>query len=418
MSDPTTQKPALPLAGIRVLDLSRLLPGGLCSLLLADYGADVLKVEDTGDGDYLRWWGEVVPGAEPSAGAPPFVALNRCKRSIRIDLKSAAGRDVILRLAESYDVLLESFRPGVMDRLGLGYKVVRKRNRRIVYCAITGFGQDAGRYRGQPAHDLNYVGLSGLLDMSGQVDGPPVQPAMPAADVAGGSLLAGFGVLAALRERERSGEGQFVDVPMTAGTTALMPVDAARELAGQGSSARGESIPGGGAICYRPYECADGGWVTLGALEGKFWRAWCEGVGRQDLVQSQFEPPRSTAHAAVETIFRSRPRADWIQFGRTHPCCLEPVLTLGEALDSDLAASSTIEIDQPGAEAPVRAPAPPVGLSRTPADPRRAPAPALGADTETVLREVGYDPASVEQLLDSGAVAGVEPGRRGPAFLP
>jgi alpha-methylacyl-CoA racemase len=418
VGDSSDRNAALPLAGIRVLDLSRLLPGGLCSLLLSDYGADVLKVEDTGDGDYVRWWGTPVAGAEPSAAAPPFVALNRGKRSIRVDLKSTAGREVIERLAESYDVLLESFRPGVMDRLGLGYRVLHGRNRRLVYCAITGFGQDAGRYRDQPAHDLNYVGLSGLLDMSGDGGGPPVQPALQIADVGGGSLLACFGVLAALRERERSGEGQLVDVPMTAGTTALMPVDSARELSGQGSSARGEGIPSGGAICYRPYECADGGWVTLGALERKFWRAWCAGVGREDLLQSQFDPPRSTAHAEVEAIFRSRRRGDWIEFGRDHACCLEPVLSLGEALDSDLATGSIIEIEQPGAATSVRAPAPPVRLSRTPADPKRAPAPALGADTEAVLRELGYEPTAIEALLECGAVAAVEPGQLGPSFLP
>ncbi|MDQ3849881.1 MAG: CoA transferase, partial [Actinomycetota bacterium] len=190
----------LPLAGLRVLDLTRLLPGGFCSLLLADFGADVLKVEDTGAGDYLRWARPTYEGVDASAASALFLALNRNKTSIRVDLKAPEGREVLLRLVGEHDVVLESFRPGVLDRLGVGYEAMRAANPRIVYCAITGYGQ-GGPLRDRAGHDLNYVGLVGLLGLTGERGGPPVQPAVQIADLGGGALMAVFGVLAALRER-------------------------------------------------------------------------------------------------------------------------------------------------------------------------------------------------------------------------
>ena len=194
------------LDGIRVLDLSRLLPGGFCSGLLADFGADVLKVEDTGLGDYVRWAPPRYEGAEESAGSALFLALNRNKRSIRIDLKTEAGREVLLRLVRESDVLVEGFRPGVMDRLGVGYERLREENPGLVYCAITGYGQD-GPYRDRSGHDMNYLGLVGLLGLTGERDGPPVQAAGQIADLGGGALMAAVGILVALRERERLGRG-------------------------------------------------------------------------------------------------------------------------------------------------------------------------------------------------------------------
>jgi len=188
------------LEGMRVLDLSRLLPGGFCSLMLADFGAEVLKVEDTGMGDYIRWAPPLYEGAEQSAASALFLALNRNKRSVRINLKSEEGREVLLRLARDYDVLLESFRPGVLDRLGVGYERLREVNPGLVYCAISGYGQD-GPNRDRSGHDMNYLGLIGLLGLTGDRDGPPIQSAGQIADLGGGALMAAFGILAALRER-------------------------------------------------------------------------------------------------------------------------------------------------------------------------------------------------------------------------
>jgi len=403
---------SLPLAGIRVLDLSRLLPGGFCSLLLADFGADVLKVEDTGMGDYIRWAPPYYDGADDSAKSALFLSLNRNKRSLRVDLKSERGRDVLLRLARDHDVLLESFRPGVLDRLGVGYERLREENPGLVHCAITGYGQD-GPKRDSSGHDMNYLGLVGLLGLTGERDGPPVQAAGQIADLGGGALTAAFGIMAALRERDGSpgrpgsGAGQVVDVSMADGALSWLAMVAAAHFADGVTPHRGDLPLAGSLICYRPYECADG-WVTLGALEPKFWQAWCRGVGREDLIERQFERPGSDAHREVQEIFRGRDRAQWQQFAQEHDCCLEPVLDLDEALSSELvrAREMVVELDQPGAQRPVRQLGVPVKLGRTPGDHGRMPGPALGEHTVEALRHAGYSAGEIEQLLESGAVAG------------
>ena len=399
---------SLPLEGVRVLDLSRLLPGGFCSLLLSDFGADVLKVEDTKMGDYVRWAPPFYEGAERSAASALFLSLNRGKRSIRIDLKSEEGREVLLRAARESDVLLESFRPGVLDRLGVGYEVLREANPGLVYCAITGYGQD-GPFRDRAGHDLNYLARVGVLGLTGDADGPPVQAAGQIADLGGGALMAAFGILAALRERDRTGEGQIVDVSMADGALSWLAMVAARFFADGTAPRRGGIELGGSLLCYRPYRCADG-WVALGALEPKFWQAWCRGVGREDLIERQFDPPGSESHAAAEAEFARRTRAEWEAFAEEHDCCLEPVLELEEALDSALvrARGMVAELAQPGAQQPVRLLGVPVKLSRTPGDPARAPGPALGEHTDAVLAGLGYTPEDVERLKASGAVAGAD----------
>jgi alpha-methylacyl-CoA racemase len=414
---------SLPLEGIRVLDLSRLLPGGFCSLLLADFGADVLKVEDTGMGDYIRWSPPFYEGPPPlheSARSALFLALNRNKRSIRLDLKHERGREVLLALVREYDVVLESFRPGVLDRLGVGYERMRVENPGIVYCAISGYGQD-GPKRGASGHDMNYLGLIGLLGLTGERGGEPVQAAGQIADIGGGALMAAFGIMAALRERdgaparpgaagtgtEGSGEGQLVDVSMADGALSWLALVAASHFADGTVPRRGDLPLAGSLICYRPYECADG-WVTLGALEPKFWQAFCQGVGRPDLIAGQFEHPGSQAHEQVVEIFKGRTRAQWEAFAREHDCCLEPVLELDEALSSDLVRERgmVVEIEQPGAERAVRQLGVPVKLSRTPGEHARLPGPALGEHSDAVLVELGYSHAEVAELHQAGAVAG------------
>ena len=439
---------SLPLEGIRVLDLSRLLPGGFCSLLLADFGADVLKVEDTGMGDYIRWSPPYVEGAEDSAKSALFLSLNRNKRSIRLDLKSEGGREALLRLVGEYDVVLESFRPGVLDRLGVGYERMREVNPGIVYCAISGYGQ-SGPKRNASGHDMNYLGLVGLLGLTGErergggVGGGPIQSAGQIADLGGGALMAAFGIMAALYERDGapardgtpahpgmgsgsdprparpgSGEGQIVNVSMADGALSWLAMVAAGYFADGAVPRRGDLPLAGSLICYRPYECADG-WVTLGALEPKFWQAWCRGVGREDLVERQFESPGSDAHSEVQAIFRSRTRAEWEAFAREHDCCLEPVLDLDEALDSELvrAREMVVEVDQPGAAGPVRQLGLPVKLGRTPGSHSRLPGPVLGEHTEEALLAAGYTAEQVAELLARGAAAGPsESSPRGATF--
>jgi len=403
---------SLPLEGVRVLDLSRLLPGGFCSLMLADFGADVLKVEDTGMGDYVRWAPPFHEGVEDSAKSALFLSLNRNKRSIRLNLKSEEGKEVLLRLVREHDVLLESFRPGVLDRLGVGYERLKEENPGLVYCAITGYGQD-GPLRDRSGHDMNYLGLVGVLGLTGDRDGPPVQAAGQIADLGGGALMAAFGILAALRERDRSGEGQVVDVSMADGSLSWLAMVAGRYLADGVVPHRGDPELAGALVCYRPYACADG-WVTLGALEPKFWVAWCEGVGREDLREKAFERPGSETHAEVERIFLERTRAEWQRFASEHDCCLEPVLDLDEVLDSELvrAREMVVELDQPGAAAPVRQLGVPVKLSRTPGG-VHAPGPGLGEHTDAVLGAAGYSAEEIAALKDAGAVAGPAAGVHG-----
>ncbi len=396
----------LPLSDVRVLDLTRLLPGGFCSLLMADFGADVVKVEDTGMGDYVRW-------APPYYGSDEqqplgtrsalFMSLNRGKRSVRIDLKSDAGRDAFLRLARDYDVVLESFRPGVLDKLGCGYDALSEVNPGIVYCAITGYGQ-TGPNTARAGHDMNYLGLNGLLGLTGEPEGRPIQSAGQIADLGGGALMAAFGVMAALRERERSGEGQLVDVSMTDGALAWLAMVAAQYLCDGEVPRRGGGMLTGGVACYRPYECADG-WVTCGALEPKFWQAFCDGVERPDLLEHQFAAPGSDGEAQVAEVFGSRTRAQWEAFNDEHDAMIEPVLDLDEALESELVRERemVVELSQPEL-GPVRLLGLPIKLSRTAGDATR-PAPALGEHTEAILGEAGFSAPEIAELLASGAIA-------------
>jgi crotonobetainyl-CoA:carnitine CoA-transferase CaiB-like acyl-CoA transferase len=398
---------ALPLSDVKVLDLTRLLPGGFCSLLLADLGAEVLKVEDTGIGDYIRWAPPYYGTDEQQAfgtRSSLYLALNRGKRSVRLDLKQEQGREALLRLAVDYDVVLDGFRPGVLDKLGVGYERLREVNPRIVFCAITGYGQD-GPYAQRAGHDMNYLGLVGLLGLTGAKDGPPVQSAGQIADLGGGALMAAFGVMAALHERERSGEGQMVDISMADGALSWLAMVAGRYFCDREVPRRGEQMLAGGIICYLPYEASDG-WVTCGALEPKFWAAFCSGVGRPDLIEKQFEAPESEAWRQVAEVFRSRSRDEWKAFNDEHDCCIEPVLDLDEALDSELvrARGMVVEMEQPELGT-VRQLGNPVKMSRTPADPTR-PAPALGEHTDEVLAEVGYSAEAIAAMKESGAAAG------------
>lgn len=397
----------LPLSDIRVLDLTRLLPGGFCSLLLADLGADVLKVEDTALGDYIRWAPPFYDSEEQQelgTRSALYLALNRGKRSIRLDLKTERGREALLRLVGRYDVVLDGFRPGVLERLGLGYESMREANPGIVYCAITGYGRD-GPHAQRAGHDINYLGLIGLLGLSGAADGPPVQAAGQIADLGGGALIAAFGVMAALHERRRSGQGQIVDVSMADGALSWLALVAGRYLCDGELPRRGDLELAGRLICYLPYEVADG-WISCGALEPKFWRAFCNGVGRPELIEKQFERPRGDSWREVADIFKSRSREQWLAFNAKHDCCIEPVLDLDEVLSSELvrAREMVVEIQQPQLGT-VRQLGTPLKMSRSGADPTR-PAPALGEHTMEALREVGYSEGEVAAMTESGEAAG------------
>ena len=303
-----------PLGDVKVLDLTRLLPGGFCSLLLADFGAEVVKVEDTGMGDYVRWAPPYYGSdAEQALGTRSalYLALNRGKRSIRIDLKSEGGRDAFLRLAPHYDVVLESFRPGVVERLGIGPADLPAP---VVYCSFTGFGPDDLR----AGHDLNYQGWAGLL-----ADTAPAMPPVQVADLAGGALPAVAQILAALLERERTGVGRHLVLSLTHG---------AHELAAQRLG--GEPIPRlltGGLACYRIYATADGRHLTVAALEPRFFRRLCELLGRPELAERQWEPEQEPLADELGAAIAAQPLAAWLELFDGEDVGVGPVATLEEA---------------------------------------------------------------------------------------
>jgi crotonobetainyl-CoA:carnitine CoA-transferase CaiB-like acyl-CoA transferase len=268
-----------PLSGCLVLDLTRLLPGPYCTLLLADFGADVIKVEDPGLGDYARW-------NEPKVGEDSafFSSLNRNKKSVTLNLKTAEGKELFLRLVEQADILVESFRPGVMDRLGLGYATLKTVNPRLIYSAITGYGQD-GPYAGYPGHDINYLSYAGMLELQGERNQKPTPPVVQVADLGGGALMAAVGILLAMQARQQTGEGQFVDISMTDGVISWLQTILPNYLANNELPKRGEMTLSGEKACYAVYETADGRYIAVGALEAKFWQEFCLGIGRPDFVE-------------------------------------------------------------------------------------------------------------------------------------
>jgi len=385
-----------PLAGVRVLDLSRLLPGPFCSMLLLHLGAEVIKVEDPSSGDYTRQMPPLV-GAEGAY----FLALNRGKRSLAVNLKTAEGRGIFLRLAETADVVLESFRPGIADRLGVGYQAVNAVNPRIVYCSLTGYGQD-GPYQRRAGHDVNYMALSGLLGLTGMAGGPPVIPAVQIADLAGGTCAA-LAIVTALYARERTGRGQYLDVAMLDAVVSWLPLLVAWQ-AGGGEVARGRLPLSGRFPCYQVYETRDGQFMSLGALEPGFWANFCRLVDREDLIPRQFDGDQATFQE-MRAIFRSRTRDEWVKLLEGVDTCCEPVKSLSEALaDPQVRHRGMVkEVPHPAAGA-----VPQLGSPLRLEDAERVcalPAPRLGEHTHKVLLELGYAPEEIEALQARGVVA-------------
>ncbi|HKW59617.1 MAG TPA: CaiB/BaiF CoA-transferase family protein [Candidatus Dormibacteraeota bacterium] len=345
-----------PLAEIRVLDLTRLLPGAFCTQLLADLGADVIKVEEPETGDYMRWTPPLVDGQSSL-----FDALNRGKRSVALDLKMIEGRDALLRLAERADVLVEGNRPGVMARLGLGWDALHARNPRLVMCSITGYGQD-GPYASRAGHDLNYMAIAGALGLNGERGGPPVPLSVQVADIGGGGLQPAVAILGALVAVQRGGKGRWIDAAMTDSAAGWMALVFAAHGAGE-RVARGDQRLSGRYACYRVYECADGRHYSVAALEPKFWKALCGALDLPDLVEQQYAEDMAV-QGAMEDIFRSRSRDEWEAKLSGLDACCEPVLDVDEV-------STHPQIVARGL------------LNRKGRGPR------LGEHTEEVLREIG-----------------------------
>ncbi|MFZ9493613.1 MAG: CaiB/BaiF CoA transferase family protein [Burkholderiaceae bacterium] len=336
----TDPAPSGPLAGVTVLDLTQLLPGPLATRHLMEWGAQIIKIEPPGAGDGTRLM--YLREEDRAAGRPSgfFRDLNEGKQLIRLDLRSDEGRQALLAQVRSADVLIEGFRPGVMDRLGLGWSVLHALNPRLVMAAITGYGQ-RGPFALKAGHDINYIALSGVLDQIGWPDGAgPAVPNFQIADLLGGTLAAVSGLLAALVGAQRTGRGRFVDVSMTheVWRHAVIARTEARSLGMV--PARGSSLLSGGAACYGVYRCADGRHLAVGALEPKFWQSWCEAIGRSEWAArhwSQGEQPGSPEAAQTREmmaeLISQQPMAHWAAIADRADCCVTPILRLDEVPD-------------------------------------------------------------------------------------
>jgi crotonobetainyl-CoA:carnitine CoA-transferase CaiB-like acyl-CoA transferase len=387
-----------PLAGLKILDLTRLLPGGYCTLLFADMGADVIKVEEPGKGDYIRWM-------PPMAGdvSSGHLALNRGKRSMTLNLKHPEGAGILRRLARGVDVVVESFRPGVMDRLGVGYDVLSAENEALVYCAITGYGQ-TGPYRLRPGHDINYLGYAGVIDIIGERDGPPVVPGVQIADVGGGGLMAAVGIMSALYERDRTGRGRFVDISMLDGAVSWLQMHAQAYAITGVKPQRGKMRLSGGPACYRIYRTADDKYVTVGALEPQFWQALCEALGVPDLIEVQFAPEeeQEAIQKRMEDIFASKTRDEWLAELADLDSCFGPVNDIGEAFEDPQVQARQMIGEVPTPTGPVPAVGNPIRM----ADPVTAfpGAPGLGEHTDSVLTEAGFTAEEIAALHQAAAL--------------
>ncbi len=390
-----------PLQGLRVLDLTRLLPGPVATLHLADLGADVIKIEDRGAGDYARSMGVGAAAANLKGEDSPFFRLvNRGKRSLRLDLKRAEGVAVFLRLAENADAIVESFRPGVVDKLGIGYADVRKLNPRIVYCAISGYGQ-TGPWRERAGHDINYLATAGILDQIGVAHGAPAVPNFQIGDLLGGALTPLVGLLAALIQARTSGVGHYLDVAMTDAIFAHAIFPLLTTLAQGHPAPRGGDLLSGGVPCYGVYRTADERYLAVGALEDKFWKLLCATVARPDLVDFGLATGGKGAWAKSELValFAGQPLAHWSALFEPVDCCVTPVLTMDEAMHHIQLAARGMLVNVDG----LPQFAPPYRISDFALGQPR-PAPAAGQDSEAILAAAGYGAAEIAALRQAGVI--------------
>ena len=386
-----------PLSGIRVLDFTRLLPGPFGTMLLADLGAEIWRIDGTPD---------LLTILPPSDGdvSVSHRQVNRGKRSLSLDLKHARGGEVARRLAAACDVVVEQFRPGVMDRLGAGYEALRAANPKIIYCSITGYGQ-TGPLRDRAGHDINYLALSGLMSFAGRRDGGPVPPPIQIADQCAGGMNAVIAILAALVHRDRAGEGQYIDISMTDGAINLGAVYGAASLAaGQDPTREGTFL--NGACCYDFYETKDGGFMSVGGLEPQFQAAMLKTLGREDLAGRLLAvgPACDEVKAELRAEFKKRTRDEWAEIFKTIDACVEPVLTVSEALASPLARERGMVVELPRPDGTrMKQVAAPYKFSATPCEYRTA-GERPGSHTDQLLAAAGFSAVEIAELRAQGAV--------------
>jgi crotonobetainyl-CoA:carnitine CoA-transferase CaiB-like acyl-CoA transferase len=376
------------LSGITVLDLSRMLPGPYCSMILADHGARVIAVEDKkflADGVF-------------------FAAINRNKEHISLNLKTDQGKEICLRLAERADILIEQFRPGVVERLGVDYTSVQKRNPRIIYCSITGFGQ-TGPYRDRVGHDVNYLGISGVLDLIGEPDRPPSIPGVQIADIAGGGMNAAIGILLALQARERTGNGQYIDISMTDGMVSLMTVPIFIYLATGQLPGRSDALLSHRYACYNTYETADGRYITIGAVENRFWKRLCEILNAPEYSSLQYdEDRRQEIIDFFRRAIKERNLAEWEEVLGDLEICWGPIQEIEEVLQDPHFRERETLVDAEDQTGKIGTTiGVPIKLSDTPGSIRTSPV-GFGQSTEAILKEIGYSREEIKVFSDNDVI--------------
>lgn len=389
-----------PLAGVRILDCTRLLPYHYCTQLLGDLGAEVVKVEEPTVGDYGRWG-----DASQSYESPAYILANRNKKSLKLNLKHQDGVAIFKKLVPQYDVIIESFRPGVMDRLGLGYDVIKEIKSDIIYCSTNGFGQ-TGPLRDKPGHDLNYLALSGILALTGQHTGRPVVPGALFSDLAGGGLFTAFAILAALMGKANNGQGQYIDVCQADVMASFNLLGVAEHIAAKkGQSARPVDLRGG-SIVYNTYETKDGRFMSLGCNEIKFWRNFLQAVDRMDLEKYHLDDYREGDEAteAVKALMAGKSQQEWVDLLKDVDTCVMPVLDTEQMLaDEQFKERGMVtHMDDPERGRLLQLGFPAKFSDEL--DTMRSPVPTFGQHTEEILDQLGYDEDEREALKQDGVI--------------
>ncbi len=376
------------LSGVTVIDLSRLLPGPYCSMILADHGARVIAIEDRrflADGLF-------------------FNSINRNKEHMALNLKEARGKEIFFRLVENADVVMEGFRPGVVNRLGVGYEDVRRVNPQIIYCSITGYGQD-GPFRDRVGHDANYLSYAGVLNLIGEAGRPPCIPGVQFADIAGGGMNAAIGILLALFAREKTGQGQYIDISMTDGMVAFLPAAMFFSRLTGREPARADSFLSHRYACYNTYETADGKYLSIGAVENRFWKQLCAILGVPEYAALQYDDTRRQEIIDfMRSTFRQKTLAEWDAILADRDICWGKIQSLSEVLDDPLFHARQMVVDVTESDgSPAKTLGVPVKLSATPGAIRSAPV-EFGASTTAILRELGYSAGEIQKLADESVI--------------
>ena len=387
------------LEGIKILDLSRLLPFNYCTLMLADLGADVLKVEEPKIGDYMRW----MPPKMKEEGAV-FLMANRNKRSMTLNFREEKAKEILRQLVKEYDVLFESFRPGVMDKLGVGYENLKEANPKLIFCSATGYGQN-GPYKDRPGHDMNYISVAGILEATGRHTGAPVIPGIPIADMSIG-IFSAYAILAGIIARGRTGEGQYIELSMTDCMVSYNMANMANYIAAKQYPDTEILGISGDNPCYNVFKTKDGKFISQGNIEDKFWINLLKLIGREDLKEYQFATGEKHKKAMdeLQKIFLTKTRKDWLELLEGQDICYAPINDVEDMIaDPHVKHRKMVQEQEHPVEGKITTVGIPFKFSGTPGE-IKSPSPTLGQHTEDVLTGLGYKEQDIKEMRDKNVI--------------